>query len=389
MAGNGDRRRAWTMAPLLLAVMLLVFGTNLQGVLLPILGHERGAGMTAIGFYSAGWSAGFVLACLCIGWILALFGPVWAFAVLGMTSSAATGLLWLLPGDVSWIALRGVSGFCYGGLSAIVEGWLVWQAGVGIGFAGYGAVGLVASLCGTLSLELVDPTGMVPFLLMGGAVLASVLPVLQCRAARPPRLPRFRTDVSGLVRETPVGALGCVAAGMITGAVGGLGPVLGMMGGLGMGGDTLMLAANTAGGTLAAIPVALLGRRLGRQVLLSGVALLGVAACAALALWRPLPGVALVPLMGVLGCAQYPLYGLCVGIANGQAPERPAARISAELLLLFGLGTIAGPLLAAPLLARGIGWMFGFLGVLFGAVAVGAIAVRVGPARSGRRRSLG
>ncbi len=162
-----------------------------------------------------------------------------------------------------------------------------------------------------------------------------------------------------------------------------------MMGGLGMGGDTLMLAANTAGGTLAAIPTALLGRKLGRQVLLGGVALLGVAACAALALWRPLPGVALVPLMGVLGCAQYPLYGLCVGIANGQAAGRPAARIAAELLLLFGLGTIAGPLLAAPLLGRGVGWMFGFLELLFGTVAAGAMAVRVGPARSGRRRSLG
>ncbi|WP_419728563.1 hypothetical protein [Lichenicola sp.] len=364
------------VAPLLVAVMLLVFGTNLQGVLLPILGHTRGAGMTAIGLYSAGWSAGFVLACLSNGWILAFFGPVWAFAMLALVSATAAMLLLLVPGDPSWIVLRVVIGFCYGGLSAIVEGWLVAQAGVGIGFASYVAVGLIASLCGTLSLNVINPHGAAPFVLMTGAVLGSILPVLLCRRTRPARMKPFRTDIIGLVRQSPVGGLGCVAAGLITGAVGGLGPILGMMGGLGMREDTLMLAANTVGGTLASIPVALLGRAFGRRLMLGGIALLGVAACVPLVL--PLPGVSLVVLLGVFGCAQYPLYGLCVGIANAQAPERPAARISTELLLLFGLGTIVGPLIAAPLLARGIDWMFGFLGAIFGAIAVAATLTQSG-----------
>ena len=366
----------WTLAPLLLAVMLLVFGTNLQGVLLPMLGHLRGAGMTAIGLYSAGWSTGFVLACLSNGWILAMFGPVWAFAMLGAVSATAAILLLLVPGDPSWIMLRVVIGFCYGGLSAIVEGWLVEQAGVGIGFASYVAVGLVASLCGTLSLNVIDPHGSAPFLLMTGAVLASILPVLLCRHKRPAPMKPFRTDIIGLVRESPVGALGCVAAGMITGAIGGLGPIFGMMGGLGMQETTVMLAANTVGGTLASIPVALLGRAFGRRLMLVGVALLGVAACLPLVL--PVPGLSLVLLLGVFGCAQYPLYGLCVGIANAQAPKRPAARISTELLLLFGLGTIAGPLVAAPLLARGTDWMFGFMALIFGAIAIATMLTQAG-----------
>ncbi len=385
MTGDNEvRSGGWAVASLLLAVMLLVFGTNLQGVLLPILGHMRGAGMTAIGLYSAGWSAGFVLACLSTGSILAVLGPVRAFALLGVVSAAAAMLLGLVPGDASWIVLRVVIGFCYGGLSAIVEGWLIGQAGVGIGFASYGAAALVASLCGTLSLDVIDPHGAAPFLLMTGVVLASILPVLACRHTQPARTRPFRTDVVGLVRESPVGALGCVAAGMITGAVGGLGPVFGMMGGLGMGQDTVMLAANTVGGALASIPVALLGRAFGRRALLAGIALLGVVVCVPLVLPRPLPGLSLILLLGVFGCAQYPLYGLCVGIANAQARGRPAAQISTELLLLFGLGTIAGPLLAAPLLARGIGWMFGFLGVLFGAIALGAMAARPAPARAMR-----
>ncbi len=123
------------IAPLLAGVVLLVFGTNLQGVLLPILGHERGSSMVAIGLFSSAWSAGFVAACVSVGWLLNHYGHKRAFALLALVSAACGLLLALFPHDAAWILLRLLIGFCYGGLAAIVEGWLIQVAGSGFAFA--------------------------------------------------------------------------------------------------------------------------------------------------------------------------------------------------------------------------------------------------------------
>ena len=56
-----------SIVALLISVLLLTAGTNLQGVLLPIRRQMEGSTMQQIGLLSSGWSAGFVLACLVVG----------------------------------------------------------------------------------------------------------------------------------------------------------------------------------------------------------------------------------------------------------------------------------------------------------------------------------
>ncbi len=373
-----------SLAALLIGVCLLVFGTNLQGVLLPIIGHERGSGMTAIGLFSAGWSVGFVLACLCIGRLLSTLGHVRAFALLASLSAGCALLLAALPGDRSWIVLRVVIGFCYGGLSAIVEGWLVEQAGSGIAFASYMIVNLLASLFGTLSLNLVNPLGRVPFALMAATVALSVLPITLTRVPPPPVPPPFRPRLGRLIRGSPVGALGCLVVGLITGALGGLGPIFGMMSGLDMRDDTLMLAANSIGGALAYVPIGLLAGRVDGHMLLQGLALLGLAICAPLILLPDLSPGSLILTVGLFGFAQYPLYGVCIGIARAQLPEQSGSQTVSELLLLFGLGTIVGPVIGGQAMRSGPQHLFSFIVV---ALVVLVVAVTVDRLRIRHRTS--
>lgn len=353
------------VAPLLAGVALLVFGTNLQGVLLPILGHERGSSMVAIGLFSAAWSAGFVAACISVGWLLNLYGHVRAFTLLAAISALCGLLLALAPHDLAWIALRLVIGFCYGGLAAIVEGWLIQQAGSGFAFASYMIANLLASLGGTLSLNVVDPTRWTALALGAATVAASTLPIALGRLPQPPREHSSRPMLGVLFRASPVGAVGCILTGLITGAIGGLGPVFGMMSGLDMQGDTLMLAANSVGGALAYAPVTLLAARVDRRLLLALVAGFGIALCLVIvASASRLTSLQIILAIGAFGFVQYPLYGLCVGIANADQPDRPAPQIATEVLLLFGLGTIAGPLIAGQVMRAGAQHLFSLAGLL-------------------------
>ncbi len=351
------------LAPLLLGVGLLVFGTNLQGVLVTIIGHERGSGMLAIGLFSAGWSAGFVAACLCVGHLLSRLGHVRSFALLAVLSGMSALLLASLPRDADVVLLRIVIGFCYGGLSAIAEGWLLEQAGSGPAFASYMIVNLLASLAGTLSLNLLPP-GRPACLLTGAAVIASMLPVILSRCPPPPMPPSFRPQLGHLLRASPIGAFGCLVVGLITGSLGGLGPIFGMMAGLSMRADTLMLAANSIGGALAYAPVGLLAGRVDRRTLLMGIALFGLLVCLPLIVIHDLSPGLVILLLGAFGLAQYPLYGLCVGLANLHLPDRPATQTSTELLLVFGVGTIVGPLISGQIMRTGAEHLFTFIAAL-------------------------
>ena len=87
---------------------------------------------------------------------------------------------------------------------------------------------------------------------------------------------------------------------------------------------------------------------------------------------------------------QYPLYGQCVAIANRDQPDRPSPQVATEvLLLLFGLGTIAGPLVAGQVMRAGAAQLFSFVGVLLALVVGLAVVGRPGalpldPAGGGR-----
>lgn len=339
---------------LLAGIFLLVLGTSLLGVILPIRGHERGSGMLTIGLFSAAWSGGFVAATIACGSLLSRFGHRHTFLGLAMLSGLLAVLFPLVPRDGAWIAFRFASGFGFGGAAAIVEAWLL-EASPGEGsFARYMITTLVASLTGTLSLNLVRPEGLTPFLIASGALLLSLVPILCGSVAAPSRPALFTPRVGLFARRSPLAATGCLLTGLMTGAFGGLGPVFGMMAGLDMRGDTIMLAANAIGGALGCAPVTVLSRRYGRRAAIAACAGLGMLVCLPLAVFGTGLGASwLIASLFMAGFAQYPIYGLSVGLAGAEAPDRPVPAVSSEGILVFGLGTIIGPIACGQLLRVG------------------------------------
>lgn len=202
---------------LLAGVLFLTAGTNLQGVLLPIRRQIEGADMRQIGLLSSGWSFGFVLACLVVGRLVQSVGHVRSFTGLAAVSAAMSLLFLPLNNEAAWIVLRIGIGFCFGGVSMIIESWLnerstsKQRGGV---FAAYMTVSLVASLAGTLSLSFLDPMDSLPYTLMGIAVILSIVPVALTPAPVPQPIEAFSIDLGALYRLSPTGVFGCFAVGL-------------------------------------------------------------------------------------------------------------------------------------------------------------------------------
>lgn len=357
---------------LLLGMFLLVLGTNTLGVILPIRGHERGSGMLAIGLFSTAWSGGFIASSFACGSLLSRFGHRGSFFGLALLSGGLAILFPLVPHDAPWIAFRFASGFGYGGAAAIIEAWLLEATPGDRSFARYMVTTLAASVLGTLGLNLVRPDGALPFLVAGGALLLCSAPIHFGRTVAPARPPPFSPRIPVFVARSPLAAAGCLLSGLMTGALGGLGPVFGMMAGLDMRGDTLMLAANSVGGALGYAPIAALSHRYGRRAAIAVAALLGTAGCLPAALLGSQVGAAgLIASLFAVGLAQYPIYGLSVGLACEEAPDRPVPAVSSEGILLFGLGAVIGPLVGGQFLRMGPAALLAVLCLGFATLLVG------------------
>ncbi len=335
---------------LLASVLLLTAGTNLQGVLLPLRRQIEGSSMQEIGLLSSGWSFGFVLACLTVGRLISSVGHVRSFAGLAAVSGATSLLLLPLNDETIWIVLRVVIGFCFGGLSLIIESWLNERSGNaqrGAIFAAYMTITLLASLCGTLSLAFLEPMDALPYTLMGVAVVLSIVPVALTRAPLPKPVAPFSIKLGALYRVSPTGVFGCFAIGLVSGALGGLLPAYGLAMGLSTHAVAILLAAALVGGALAYYPAGVLSDRIDRRIVIIALACLSAALCGIVLLRPHLSSTGILFVIGAFGFCQYPLYGVCVAMTNDRVREQSFSEIASELLVVYGTGTVLGPPLAA------------------------------------------
>ena len=377
-----DRReqsRFVSILALLASVLLLTAGTNIQGVLLPLRRQMEGSSMQHVGLLSSGWSFGFVVACLLVGRLISSVGHVRSFAGLAAVSGATSLLLLPLNHEITWIILRIIIGFCFGGLSLITESWLNERSGSGQRggiFAAYMTVTLLASLAGTLSLAFLDPMQELPFTLMGVAVVLSIVPVALTRAPTPRRIQPFSIKLGALYRVSPTGVFGCFAIGMVSGALGGLLPAFGLSMGLSTHAVASLLAAALLGGALAYYPAGALSDRVDRRIVIIVLACLSVLLCVVIVQRPNLSPRGILLAVGAFGFCQYPIYGLCVAMTNDRVREQSFSEVASELLIIYGAGTVLGPPLAAAMMRHGARYLFLFMGIVL-LVLAGFAAARM------------
>ncbi len=373
-----EQTRLVSIVALLASVLLLTAGTNLQGILLPLRRQIEGSGMQQIGLLSSGWSFGFVLACLVVGRLVSSVGHVRSFAGLAAMSAAMSLLLLPLNDETVWIVLRVGIGFCFGGLSMIIESWLNERSDSGNRggiFAAYMTISLLASLAGTLTLAFVDTLSPLPYTLMGVAVVLSIVPVALTRAPLPLPVEPFSIDLKALYRVSPTGVFGCFALGLVGGALGGLLPAYGLSMSMATQDVASLLAAALIGGALAYYPAGALSDRTDRRIVIIVLACLSAALCMFIFLRPHLSHRGMLVAVGAFGFCQYPLYGLCVAMTNDRVREQSFSEVASELLIVYGVGTVLGPPVAAAMMRNGTEFLFLFMAAVL-VVLAGFAATR-------------
>ena len=240
-----------------------------------------------------------------------------------------------------------------------------------------------------LLLNLWEPSSFALFGVCSLLMSLSLVPVALTRTPAPPLpSPQF-FGIRRLYEISPLGVAGSVASGVVLGAFYGLGPVFAAGAGLDVAGTARFMTATILGGLVLQWPLGWLSDRFDRRTVISGVcaaiALFGAAMVAGKALSEPVLLAGAVP---VYSGAIFSLSPLCIAHANDYITSDDRVGASGGLMLAYGVGAVAGPLLAsAAVMGLGTGGLFA-LGAAVGLAtllfAFWRMARRTAPRSTGR-----
>ena len=131
-----------------------------MGCSCPIQGNIEGFTTVELGLIGTGWSVGFLAGCLIMPAVVRRVGHVRSYGVMASVAAVSILLNLLIVSPEAWIALRGLSGFCFAGAAMIVESWLNERASKenrGTIFSVYQMVVFAGSTAGQLLMVITPP----------------------------------------------------------------------------------------------------------------------------------------------------------------------------------------------------------------------------------------
>ena len=352
-------RSSWLLALLILAVSVvgLSMGATLPLVALRL--HEAGASSLTIGVLSALPAAGMMLAALLVNRLCRHLNARQLY--LGGFALCLLAVLPLIPAHAPllWLAAaRLLLGLAMGVLVILGESWvneLCDERRRGQLVALYAACFTGCQLGGPAMISLFGTQGPWPASLVAAAnalILLLLWRHLPAELSEPKAEGPRRFSLLGFIRVAPALCLGVLFFAFFDSLVLSLFPVYASGHGYAVGIAALMASVILAGDMLFQVPLGWLSDRMERRVLHLGCGLLTLALGLALP-WLIGTPAALWPALVVLGAAAGGIYTLALVLIGQHFRGPDLVTANACVGLLWGVGSLIGPLLSGALMNLG------------------------------------
>lgn len=362
------------LIPLLVAAGILLAGNGLQGTLITLRGTAEGFSPLDIGLIGAGYSTGFLLACIYAPRLLQSVGHIRTFAALAAVSAVCTLLMVMVIDDWVWVAFRFVMGFCFSGLFTTIESWINSKAekhNRARVLSFYRIIDLVAV---TSSQFLIPAFGVMSFAIFSVAAMLyclSLVPISLSDKSRPTPPENFRFDLKAIWSISPLACFGCFTIGLTNSAFRMVGPLYAQDVGFDETGIALFMSVGIAGGILLQYPLGWLSDRFNRRISLMIATFGAIAAGVTLSTLGNTSQTGSLIGIFAFGAFAIPLYALSAAHANDQAKDDQYVLVAAGLMFFFSAGAIGGPFFAALFAEKfGAPSMFIYTSLMHGALVI-------------------
>ncbi|MBI4933978.1 MAG: MFS transporter [Actinobacteria bacterium] len=344
---QGRRGIALATWGLFAGLSLLMTSGGLFSTLLGVRSEEAGLPTVVSSLIPAAYYVGFLAGSVITLRALGRVGHIRVYTALASLLSAATIGIGISVDATSWILLRLITGLCFAGLYVVAESWLNDLAdneNRGRLLAVYGVITIAFYGIGQVSVSLFDPITVTGFAVAAMITSLAVAPVALSEAAiAPPLETASPISLRELSRIVPTGVYSCFLVGVAHGAMSGMAAVYATRVNLGLVG--LFVALPSLGGVVFQWPISSTSDEIDRRAV-GVVASLGAAVAAGLMLLdSPHKPMAFVLFM-LVGGFSYPLYSISGAYTNDWIEPEHLSGAASQLVKMYGLGAVAGPILA-------------------------------------------
>lgn len=353
---------------LLSGMSLLMLGAGLQATLIGVRATLEGFPTAVTGAVMACYYLGYIGGSLAAPNLVRRVGHIRVFAALTAVASATILTQSVLVGPVVWGGLRAVSGFCFAGIYVVAESWLNDRADNrtrGALLAVYMVVIYFGLGLGQFLLNAADPRGHELFTLIAVLISLAVVPMaLSAQRAPEFALPQ-RVTFRELLQVSPLGTVGVLVSGAVSGTLFSLGAVYAVASGFDEPGVAAFMACGILPSVLVQLPVGRWSDRVDRRAVL--VAMSVLAALAAVTALYLSSGNLVLFAIAVAACGGLSLttYAVCVSHINDHLRSAQMVAASGTVILVNGAGAVVGPLLVSGAMQlTGAGAYFGGLAAL-------------------------
>lgn len=357
------------VAGLLMSTFLLLVGNGLTSMLLPIRASLEGWSPVVIGWVGFGYALSFTAGCMVVPRLVLRVGHVRVYAVLAaiLAMSALLHALYIHP--LAWVVTRGLGGFALSGTYMVVESWLNEKVGNedrGRIFSVYMVVTMIGFMAGQFLLVAADPATTTLFMVAALLFAAAIIPTGLSNASSPQPLTQVKLDLRKLYENSPLSTIGVAVAGLTFGAYSFQAPVYLQLSGLSEGTIATTMALVMVGGMVFQFPLGRVSDRMDRRYVIIAATLAGVVLSTLMATMAHYSLTVLFILMFLLGGVLMPLYSLVVAYANDHAAPDEFIEISSGLLIIYGVGSMIGPVVAGGFMsAFGPAGMFSLMAIAY------------------------
>ena len=339
---------------LLRGTAFLLAASGLHGLLLPLRGQAEGFSTAALGLFGTAWAGGFVTGCFFAPRLVRRVGHVRAFGAFAASGAIVALMTGLLIDEYAWIVLRAFTGFTMAGSFMVIESWLNEKAtneNRGTVFGLYMMVTYASIMAGQMIVAAGDVRNESLFMVAGIFFCFSLIPTAVSTAATPKPLENVSLDLRGLYANSPVSFAACLLVGVANGAWGTLGAVYGARVGVSTAEIALMMSLVMVAGAVMQLPAGRLSDMTDRRFVLAGASVGSAVFALLVFLVQPRSGWLVISMTAAYGALAYTLYSIAVAHANDHASPEEFGKLSGGLLLLYGFGTMIGPVIGAVLMS--------------------------------------
>jgi MFS family permease len=339
-------------APLLLSTAFLLMGVSLLHTHIALQGRTLGFSVAMIGVLTSAYYAGFLVGTFTIPQLIHRIGHIRSFAFCTALLTLVVLVQALDPAYGVWLVLRVLQGMMLVGLYAIIESWLnaaaesTHRSSV---FAIYMMVNLGASAAAQQFLR-VRGEGFVLFCVVAILFCIASLPVVASRQPQPQLRSIPRVQIRRLFRLAPTALVSALLSGLALGAFWGLLPLYAAARGLGVGGIGTYMSVAIAGGVVLQWPLGRFSDRIDRRLALSLISVTAALAALVNLLLPDVGGAAAMVVIFLFGGMSFTLYPIAVAHLVDYVDRDELLAASSTVLLLNGVGSAVGPLVAGALM---------------------------------------